>query len=82
MLSWHAEGRLYLWQKPYRIMRMKMVTTQDKTKPNAENIRRFNMAAVRHMTVQVMELSIQEMLCNTGTLCCAKPGLMQALYIQ
>jgi hypothetical protein len=41
-----------------QIMRMKMFATLDKVNPDTENIRGFNLAAVKHTTVQVSRLPL------------------------
>jgi hypothetical protein len=45
-------------QKSSKIMKMKMFATLDKVKPNTENIRGLNLAAVMCMIVQVTRLSL------------------------
>jgi hypothetical protein len=39
-------------------MKMKMFAELDKAKTNTGNIRRLNLAAVKHMTVQVTKLPL------------------------
>jgi hypothetical protein len=43
-------------QKSSKIMIMKLFATLDKVKPDIENIRGLNLAAVKHRTVQVTRL--------------------------
>jgi hypothetical protein len=45
-------------QKSSKIMKMKMFATVDKAKPDTENIRGLNLAAVMCMIVQVTRLSL------------------------
>jgi hypothetical protein len=40
-------------QRSFKIMIMRMFATLDKAKPDTENIRGFNLAAVKCMTVEV-----------------------------
>jgi hypothetical protein len=44
--------------KSSKIMKMKLFTILDKAKPDTENIRGLNLAAVMCMTVQVTRLSL------------------------
>jgi len=37
----------------YKFTKMQMFVTYDKAKPNTENIRRLNLATIRHMTIRV-----------------------------
>jgi hypothetical protein len=46
-------------QKSSKIIKMRMFATLDKAKPDTENIRGLNLAAVMCMTVQVSRLSLQ-----------------------
>jgi hypothetical protein len=39
--------------RSHKIMRMKMFAALEQVKPNTENIRDLNLAAVKHTTVQV-----------------------------
>jgi hypothetical protein len=39
-------------------MKMQMLAALDKAKPDTENIRGLNLAAVKHMTVKVTELPL------------------------
>jgi len=54
MISLHYAGNK---QKSYKITTLKMFTTQGKAKPYTASIRGLNLAAVRHMTFQVTNLS-------------------------
>jgi hypothetical protein len=45
-------------QKSSKIMKMKLFATLDKAKPDTENTRSLNLAAVMCMTVQVTRLSL------------------------
>jgi hypothetical protein len=45
-------------QKSYKIMRMKMFGAQEKAKPDTENIKWLNLAAVDLTTVQVKKLPL------------------------
>jgi hypothetical protein len=45
-------------QKSSKIMKMQLFATLDKAKPDTENIRGLNLAAVMCMTVQVTRLSL------------------------
>jgi hypothetical protein len=45
-------------QKSSKIMKMQLFATMDKAKPNTENIRSLNLAAVMCMSVQVTRLSL------------------------
>jgi hypothetical protein len=45
-------------QKSHRIMKMQSFVTLDKAIPDTGNIRGLNLAAVKHMTVQVTRLPL------------------------
>jgi hypothetical protein len=45
-------------QKSYKIMRMNMFAAQDKAKPDMENIKGLNLAAVKLTIVQVTKLPL------------------------
>jgi hypothetical protein len=45
-------------QKPSKIMKMQLFVTLDKAKPDTENIKGLNLAAVMCMTIQVPRLSL------------------------
>jgi hypothetical protein len=47
-------------QKSYKIMKIKMFATLDKANPDKGNIRGLNLAAVKHTTVQVSRLPMQQ----------------------
>jgi hypothetical protein len=47
-------------------MKMKMFAILDKVKPDIENIRGLNLAAVRHTTVQVTRLLFYQKLLEIG----------------
>jgi hypothetical protein len=50
----------------YKIMKMQMFATMDKANPDTGNIRGLNLAAVKHTTVQVTRLPLQQELPMTG----------------
>jgi hypothetical protein len=45
---------------------MKMISTLDKAKPNTGNTKRSDLAAVKLVTVQVTEMSLQQKLNKIG----------------
>jgi hypothetical protein len=53
-------------QKSYIFMRMKMFATMEKAKPDTENIRGLNLAAVKHKTVEVTRPPLQGKLLGIG----------------
>jgi hypothetical protein len=54
----------------------------DKAKPNTENVRGLSLVAVRRMAVQTIKLPLLSKLFLMGTICCAKPGPKDPLYMQ
>jgi hypothetical protein len=57
-----------------------MFAELDKAKPDTENIRGFNLPAVKLMTVQVTKLLLQHKINKIGMICFAWPGLTENLY--
>jgi hypothetical protein len=57
-----------------------MFAAWDKTKPDVENIRGLNLAAVKLMAVQVTKLPLWHKTSKIGMICFAKPGLTGDLY--
>jgi hypothetical protein len=49
-----------------------------KENPNTENISALNLAVVRHMIVQVIELVLQPEQTFVGQICYNEPGLKEA----
>jgi hypothetical protein len=47
-------------------MKMKMFATLDKAKPDTENIRSFNLAAIKHTTAQATRLPLKQELLTIG----------------
>jgi hypothetical protein len=62
-------------------MRMTMLAAYHKAKPDTENIRGLNLAAVKLTTVHVAKLPLYHKLLKMGMICFAKPGLTQDLHI-
>jgi hypothetical protein len=53
-----ALSLLSLINRGYKIMRINMFTAPDKAKPDTENVRDLNLAAVKLTTIQVTKLPL------------------------
>jgi hypothetical protein len=66
-------------QGSYEIMRITMFAAQDMVKPDRENIRGLNLAAVKLTTIQVTKLLFYRNINKICMICSAEPGLTRGL---
>jgi hypothetical protein len=59
----------------------KIFAILDTAKPDTENIRGLNLAAIRRTTVQVKTTVVAEATRKRAIICCTEPGLTEALYV-